>query len=44
MDFYFSLGFGGKACVLQTICEVARFPFDHEHGEIIDEVLHVLFT
>ncbi|XP_044735421.1 uncharacterized protein LOC123297726 [Chrysoperla carnea] len=38
-----SLGLGGKACVLLTICETAETPFDQDHG-MIEELLHVVFT
>ncbi|XP_065157124.1 uncharacterized protein [Atheta coriaria] len=35
-------GFGGKECLLRTICELADVPIDKSRG-IMDEILHVLF-
>ncbi|GJQ74284.1 hypothetical protein Trydic_g19181 [Trypoxylus dichotomus] len=36
-------GFGGKACLLRTICELADAPIDKSSG-LLGELLHVLFT
>ncbi|XP_053973129.1 uncharacterized protein LOC128873528 [Hylaeus volcanicus] len=35
-------GFGGKACVMKAICEVASAPFDGKHG-LLGQLLQVFF-
>ncbi|KAJ3666046.1 hypothetical protein Zmor_001502 [Zophobas morio] len=36
-------GFGGKSCILRTICELSHRPVDKNYG-LFDELVHTVFT
>jgi hypothetical protein len=37
-------GFDGKTCLLRSICEAARSPFNHEDKGLLEEIAHALLT
>lgn len=39
----FRYGYGGKSCILRTVCEAADTVIDKNNG-LLDEIAHAVFT
>ncbi|KDR23465.1 uncharacterized protein LOC110837150 isoform X2 [Zootermopsis nevadensis] len=37
-------GFDGRTCLLRSICETARSPFNHEDKGLLEEIAHAVLT
>ncbi|XP_059611068.1 uncharacterized protein LOC132257994 [Phlebotomus argentipes] len=33
-----------EECLLKAVCQMAKYPLAHEHDDLIEEVLHFIFT
>jgi hypothetical protein len=43
-EFLEENGFGGRACLLRSICEAASSPFHHDDTDLLGEMAHAILT